>query len=142
MTNYNYLEAMQADIREAIRFDYDLTEWTENRQGLEEKLNDELWTDDSVTGNGSGSYTFNRAKAREYVLADMDLCIEALREFCVEPETIAEKFLAEDWEYFDVTARCYLLGQAISAVLDDMEESGAFDAEEVEEEDESEEKAA
>ena len=52
----------------------------------------------------------------------MELCIEAVKEFCVESETIAEKFLSEDWEYFDVTIRCYLLGQAISEALDEIEE--------------------
>ena len=35
----------------------------------------------------------------------------------------------------DVTIRCYLLGQAIAAVLDDLEEEGAFEEEEEEEED-------
>ena len=34
----------------------------------------------------------------------------------------------------DVTIRCYLLGQAITAVLDDLEEEGAFEEEEEEEE--------
>lgn len=51
----------------------------------------------------------------------MNLCIEALKEFCVESETIAEKFLKEDWEYFDVTIRCNLLGCAISEVLEEIE---------------------
>lgn len=37
----------------------------------------------------------------------------------------------------DVTIRCYLLGQAITAVLDDLEEDGAFEEEEEEEEEEN-----
>lgn len=51
---------------------------------------------------------------------DMETVAEALREFCVDAATIGEKFLAEDWEYLDVTARCYVLGQAISEALDDL----------------------
>lgn len=43
--------------------------------------------------------------------------------------------LKEGAEAMDVTIRCYLLGQAIAAVLDDLEEEdGAFEEEEEEEE--------
>jgi len=93
----------------------------EDRDSFEQELNDSLWIDDSVTGNASGSYTFNSYQAREYVLADMDTVREALQEFCVDAETIGEKFLNEDWEYLDVTARCYVLGSAISEALDNLQ---------------------
>ena len=124
MMNYNYLEAMREDIKDYIKNDaeLDVNDLLYNRSYLEEKLHDDLWDCDSVTGNGSGSYTFNRWKAKEYVTDNMELCIEAVKEVCVESETIAEKFLSEDWEYFDVTIRCYLLGQAISEALDEREE--------------------
>lgn len=123
MREYNYLEAVKADALEAIRNNYDLTDYSD-REEAEEALNDDLWTDDSVTGNGSGSYTFNSYKAREYVFADPDTVEEALREFCVSAEEIGNKFLDEEWEYLDVTARCYVLGQAINKALDEMEEAG------------------
>lgn len=108
----------------------DVNEWICNatqvlpvdRDELEEFLNDELWACDEVTGNGSGSYTFNSAKAKEYVEADAETVREALKEFCVEPERIAEAFLDGDYEYLDVTARCYVLGQAIADVLDDLDD--------------------
>lgn len=116
---YNYLESMVEDIKSVIE-DYNADTY-EDREDAEQGLHDEMWCDDSITGNGSGSYTFCRETAKGYVLDNMDLCIESLKEFCVESETIAEKFLSEDWEYFDVTIRCYLLGQAIGAVLDEME---------------------
>ena len=41
-------------------------------------------------------------------------------EFGTSASDIGEKFLDEDWEYFDVSIRCYLLGQAISEVLDEL----------------------
>lgn len=132
---YDYLEQVTADVRDYVEQEIDLTEWAGDRDGLEEKLNDDLWTCDSVTGNGSGSYTFNRVQAQIYVLDGMDELQEAVNEFGIDSETIGEKFLASDWEYFDVTIRCYLLGQAIAAVLDDLEEDGAFEEEEEEEED-------
>ena len=114
---YNYLNAMKADILEAIRNDYTLADY-ENRDELEERLNDELWMDDSVTGNASGSYTFSRCQAWEYVSDNMDLLREAVTEFC-EMETLADHFMNEDYEWMDVTIRCYLLGQAISEALDE-----------------------
>lgn len=132
---YDYLENVTADIRDYVEQEVDLSEWAGDRDGLEEKLNDDLWTCDSVTGNGSGSYTFNRVQAQIYVFDGMDELQEAVNEFGIDSETIVEKFLESDWEYFDVTIRCYLLGQAIAAVLDDLEEDGAFEEEEEEEED-------
>lgn len=132
---YDYLEQVTADVRDYVEQEIDLTEWAGDRDGLEEKLNDDLWTCDSVTGNSSGSYTFNRVQAQIYVLDGMDELQEAVNEFGIDSETIGEKFLESGWEYFDVTIRCYLLGQAIAAVLDDLEEDGAFEEEEEEEED-------
>ena len=98
-------------------------DFSDNMNEIADKLNDELWVDDSVTGNGSGSYTFSRYGAKTYVVDNMDLCVESLEEFCTEPATIAEKFLAEDWEYFDVTIRCYLLGAVIWEILEEVKEA-------------------
>lgn len=124
---YDYREAMTEDVKEWIKENIDLTEWTEDREGLEQQLNDDLWTADSVTGNGSGSYTFNRVQASLYVLDNMDLLQKAINEFATDPATVGDKFIYEDWEWFDVTIRCYLLWSVISDVLDEMEENGDFD---------------
>ena len=126
---YNYREAVTADIIDYIRDEVKASDY-ENREALSEFLNDELWACDSVTGNASGSYTFNSCKAKEFVFADPDTVSEALREFCVDAETIAEKFLSQNWEYFDVTARCYVLGSAIEAALDSIENELVFCEEE------------
>ena len=123
MMNYNYLESMKEDIREYIINDSELSidDLIYNRSEIEEKLNEDLWTYDGVTGNASGSYTFNSYKAKEYVLDNMDLLEEMCNEFCIDAETIGKKFLDGAWEWMDVSIRCYLLGQAISEVLDDIE---------------------
>lgn len=118
---YNYLEAIKEDVMEYIKNKVNYSDY-ETIEDLEQFLNDELFTEDSVTGNASGSYTFCRSTAKDYVTGNMDECVEALKEFCVSSEEIAEKFLCEDWEYFDVTIRCYLLGQAISEVLEEIEQ--------------------
>ncbi len=122
---YNYIEAMTEDVKEYINNEVNAQDYTD-RDELEQFLNDELWTVDSVTGNASGSYTFNRVQAQLYVLDDMDGLKEALEEFGIDSATVAEKFLSEDWEWFDVTLRCYYLGQAISEALDELEDELEF----------------
>lgn len=50
MKDYNYLEAVKNDVLEYIKENgEELREEYENREELEEYLNDELWTVDSVT---------------------------------------------------------------------------------------------
>lgn len=128
---YNYLEAMKNDITEYINDNINLADYAD-RDELESYLNDELFTEDSVTGNASGSYTFSRAQAQEYVKDNIDLLKDACEEFGTDAASVGEWFLSDDWEKMDVTIRCYLLGQAISEALDDMEDelSKAFESEE------------
>ena len=124
MMKYDYLEAMKSDVLDYIREEVNAGEFSD-REDLENKLNDDLFINDSITGNASGSYTFNSYTAKEYVFDNIDLLNEAITEFC-EDDVIGEKFLNEEWEWMDVTIRCYLLGQAISEALDDMEDELTF----------------
>ena len=126
MKEYSYIEAVTADVLEYIQDNYsadELKELMQDRDDFAEHLNDDLWIDDSVTGNGSGSYTFNREQAKEYVLSDCEQVLEAAREFCfgMDAAELMQKLFNGEWEYFDVTARCYVLGQAIDAALDEIE---------------------
>ena len=116
MTNYNYLENIKADVKEYIDNEINLKEFSD-REELEEKLNEDLWTCDSVTGNASGSYYCNSWKAEEALAHNWDLLAEAMKEFGCEVD-----LLEKGAEWADVTIRCYLLGQAIGEVLDEMEE--------------------
>lgn len=125
---YNYYESMKEDVLDYIRNEVNAEDYTD-RDELEQFLSDELWTVDSVTGNGSGSYTFDRVQASLYVLDNMDLLREAIDEFSTDGETVADKFLSEDWEWFDVTIRCYCLGSAISDALDEIEDELTFSEE-------------
>lgn len=120
ITNYNYMEEMKQDIKAYLEDEFEYRYSEMDHDELEQELYDDLWINDSVTGNASGSYTFCRATAKEYVIDNMEICKEAIDEFCVDANTVADKFLSEDWEYFDVTIRCYLLGSAIAEVLDEM----------------------
>lgn len=120
---YNYLESMEKDIKNYLKdeFEYRYSNCA-NREELEQELHDDLWIEDSVTGNASGSYTFSSYTAKEFVLDNMDLLNDAVVDFCIDYAEIGEKFINEEWEFFDVIIRCNLLDQAISEVLDDMEE--------------------
>lgn len=129
---YNYYEAVKNDVMEYINYEIDLNEWKGNREGLEEKLNDDLWTVDSVTGNGSGSYTFNAWEAEENLCHNLDLLEEALDEFGSDKGYLLE----EGAEAADVTIRCYLLAPTIAEVLDELEDELAEDEEEDEEDEE------
>ena len=117
---YDYHQAILEDVIEYIRDEVDASEY-EDRDALEEALNDELWTVDSVTGNGSGSYTFDRAKAREYVTGNLDLVQEMASDFCIDAAELGKHFMEDDWEWFDVSIRCNLLGWAIGYALDWLE---------------------
>lgn len=115
MKNYNYMEAVTSDVKDYIEEnDIQITE--ENRDEIEDLLRDDLWTVDSVTGNGSGSYTFNAWEAEENLCHNLDLLGEALREFECGPEYLMENGA----EACDVTIRCYLLPQAIAAAIDEI----------------------
>jgi len=111
---YNYLENEIEDIKEYIRENYEKEEIEDLNS---EELYEDLWIEDSVTGNGSGSYTFNTWKAEEYICHNMDLVQEAYEEFGydgIPKDTGAEAM--------DVTVRCYLLGQAIEKALEELKE--------------------
>lgn len=121
---YNYLEEMKADIIDYIRWHYtpeEIAEQLTDRDEWEQTLNEDLWMCDSVTGNASGSYTFNTWQAKEYVVDNVALLWEALREWCTPYEQIGEMFVNEEWETMDVNIRCYMLSQAIASALDEME---------------------
>ena len=125
---YNYLEAVTAAAKQAILENLNYWKFSD-REELEGIANDELWVDDSVTGNASGSYTFSTWQAEENLCHNMDELENACNEF---GQDIGEA-VKQGAEYCDVTIRCYLLGQAISAAIDELEEEGKIQYQEEEE---------
>ena len=113
---YDYREAVKEDVLEYIKNEINLEDF-DTLEELDEHLNETLWTEDSVTGNASGSYYCNSWKAEEALAHNWDLLAEAMKEFGCEVD-----LLEKGAEWADVTIRCYLLGQAIGEVLDEMEE--------------------
>lgn len=119
---YDYREHIMDDIRNYIADNVNLDEYRGRRDELEEQLNDDLWTADSVTGNASGSYYCNAYRAEEAISHNWDLLADALDEFGGDRD-----ILRQGPEACDVTIRCYLLGECLSEVLDDLEAEGYFD---------------
>lgn len=113
---YNYLEAVKEDVLNYIQ-ENEIKVYSSNREEIEQELNDALFIEDSVTGNASGSYTFNRWQAEENLCHNWELLAEAMEEFGGSTGEALERGA----EYCDVTIRCYLLAQAISEVLDEVE---------------------
>lgn len=119
MESYDYYEAVKNDIEEYIKdHDIDVTSEEFDRDDLYNCL----WLADSVTGNMSGSYIFNAYQAEENLCHNWDLLGEALIEFGQTDVNILEKGA----EWCDVTIRCYLLGQCLDEVIDELEEKEAI----------------
>lgn len=114
--SYDYREAVKEDVLDYVKNEIDFVDF-ETIEELEEKLNEELFVCDSVTGNASGSYTFDTYEAEENLTHNWDLLEEALDEFGFD-----ENPISKGAEWCDVTIRCYLLGSAIAAALEELED--------------------
>lgn len=115
MTTYDYYEKLKSDILESIECYHDITEY-DSMDDAYNSLYDDLWIDDGVTGNASGSYTFSTYTAEENLCHNMDLLVDACNEF---GQSICDA-IERGAEYCDVTIRCHLLGSVLSEVLDEL----------------------
>ena len=130
MERYDYEAQMREDIREAVEElrkykDFSIFDSVDE---ITEFLNDELFCDDSVTGNGSGSYFCNRWLAEEAICHNLQIYEE-----CVDGYGLSSKF---DPESIDVSIRCYLLSQVLQKMADDGEFDDLIKNEDEEEESE------
>ena len=112
MEKYNYLEQIKKDVKNFIE-ENDIVVTVDNREEIEEQLNDELWNDDDITGNETGSYFCNPDRAAEAIALNWDLLAEALEDFGYEN-------IKNGTNCCDVLIRCYLLPQAISEVIEEI----------------------
>ena len=111
------LEDVKAAILESLRngqyVDYD------DLEDAQDEIQEDLWADDGVTGNASGSYTFNAFMAELYLVNNGDLYDEAIDEFGGKYDRSPEAR--------DITIRCHLLGSAIQEALDSEDIIAAFE---------------
>lgn len=110
MSFEDYVQQVRSDAIQCIENgEYDYC------QDIDEVM-DGLWIDDGVTGNGSGSYTFDAHQARENVaglIGDEDFAAEL-----GDLGTTAGEVFGKDPESIDVTARCLALGH-VSADIEE-----------------------
>ena len=125
MKTYNYYDSVCEDIRMWIE---DHKEWIIEKEfadedELREFLYDEMFIADSVTGNASGSYTFNTYQAEENICHNLDLLGEACEEFGNGVDV-----LKDGAEACDVTIRCYLLSKCLSKVMNEIDTNDLLSA--------------
>ena len=115
----DYRQEVKADIKQWL----DDNGWTQNYilnefetwPELFNKLAQKLFLEDSVTGNGSGSYTFNTYKALENIINDRSTVAEALEFY--SDNTSAQDLLETEAEKVDVMTRCYVLEDELENAL-------------------------
>lgn len=114
MEKYDYYKNVREDVKQR------LNEWLDfnkinSYSDIDEVISavyDDFFNSDSITGNGSGSYTFNSWAAEENLCHNMGLLKEALNEFGGELNDYIDSA-----EACDVTIRCYVLGQLVGEVV-------------------------
>ena len=116
MEKYDYQAAVSEDIREYLKSN-NIVVTTANRKELEDKLSDDLEQNDSVTGNASGSYTFNYWRAEENICHNLDLLQDAADAYGCD----LGEWIKRGAETCDVVIRCYLVPSCLSDVLDEVE---------------------
>lgn len=114
---YDYYEAVKEDVKNYIDNEIILSDYNDKDELLQ-YLEDNLWTEDSITGNASGSYTFSRYDAEENLCHNWDILEEIAGDWGVASLDFSNP------EMLDVTIRCYFLNAAIREVLDEMEDNG------------------
>lgn len=117
---YDYMAAVEDDIRTYLE-ENNIVITSGNKEEMFEELSERLFVTDSVTGNASGSYTFNAWEAEEYLCHNLDLLAEACEAFGSNIDV-----LKNGAEACDVTIRCYLLSECLNNVLDDVEVEAAY----------------
>lgn len=115
--NYNdYYQQVKNDAIAAIDEQFDCGYWDSDTEW--DVVYDNLFVNDGVTGNGSGSYFFNAAKAREAVADAIwdEKILDALSEICVDGSQIAQYLRDGDAESLDVCIRCAMLDEVYGEI--------------------------
>ena len=110
MEKYDYYKNVSEDVKQRLDF-IKINSYSD----IDEVINavyDDFFNDDSITGNGSGSYTFSSWAAEENLCHNMDLLKEALDELGGDLNDYIDSA-----EACDVTIRCYVLGQVVRDVV-------------------------
>lgn len=113
MTRQDYLEEVKADLEEYVAYNYNKGDTIS-----ESELYDEVFIEDSITGNASGSYYCNSAAAFEALGNNIEELAEEVEQ--TFGEIPSDK--RYNWEWLDVSVRCMLLDEAIAELKEEYEE--------------------
>lgn len=117
---YDYLAALEADIKTWMVDNYfDISEYSDN-EDAHEFLRDEIWSEDSVTGNGSDWYD-SAEKCEEYLCGNWDLILSAIDNFCIDANDVIKTYKNKIPCFLDCLVRLDLLDAAIENVLEELE---------------------
>ena len=109
MERYDYRKAMKEDILEWLDFNY-LYDPEESVDEICDKIYDELFIEDCITGNGCNGYD-TEAHCEEYVCHNLSLYFEAAAELYDFPTGATSWVWEGPATHMDCTIRIYLLGE-------------------------------
>lgn len=117
MTYEEYCKSVLSDAEDVIAGNFDDGYYDAETDFAD--VYDMLFVDDAVTGNASGSYTFNANQAKENVKDALfdEKILEALENMGVDKEEVFSQVLNRGYEILDVMIRCAVLsGEVYSDV--------------------------
>lgn len=115
--NYSdYYQQVKNDAIAAIDEQFDNGYWNADTQW--DIAYDNLFCGDTITGNASGSYTFNAYQARQNVADAIwdERILDALLDMGVDGHAVAQYLHDNDPEGLDVCIRCAMLGEVYSDI--------------------------
>ena len=115
-SRYNYKEEIKKDIKKYIEDEKILESYEGN--DLFEDLNNILWNESSITGNGADYYD-TPSKCEEYLNGNFRLLLDALHDFGADFKSLPDDE-NELFQYADTTIRCYLLWECLNEVLKEL----------------------
>lgn len=117
---YNYREEMVKDIKKYIVDNYMEPEPGMTRDEYEERLSDELWDIDEITGNG-GMYYADEDTCAGYVGYGLIDLIDALEEFGFDfTHDMMDAFRVAPARYLDCLVRTHILYECVSKAVDEL----------------------
>ena len=114
MTKYNYEDALYDDIADYVRNNkINLHDYGEDQDAALEKLEEELWEEDCITGNGGDGYA-TTYECEEFLCHNLPILSEATRDFGFDLTIQTTKYSIEELpKVLDSIVRCYLLDGAL-----------------------------
>ena len=120
MAKYNYRKAIVSDLKDWIKDAVDNLDELKD-DDMPDWIYDEVWAEDSVTGNGLSFYA-DEDTCSEYLSGNYDLVYEAMNTFGYDDiNTLIDQYKNQSLaRYFDCTVRCYLLSECIGIAIEEL----------------------